>query len=197
MKTLDRLKAQLHQGQVYRRRELTEWSFSIDRHLKELLDQGVLQKMSQGLYYCPKSVSFGEVPPRDEDLVQAFLKSNDFLLTSYNYYNDLGVGTTQLYNHRLIYNYKRHGNFKLGGKIFRFRQKHKFPKMLSREFLLVDLLNNINELAEEKESVLEAVMRKYFSPVTYMMQKAVDEYAGERTKSLLRDQLSRKVSAHV
>ena len=108
MRTLDRLKAQLHQGRVYRRRELTQWSNTVDRHLKELLDAGALKKMSQGLYYCPKNVSFGQVPPKDEELVHAFLKSNDFLLTSYNYYNALGVGATQLYNHRVVYNYKRH-----------------------------------------------------------------------------------------
>ena len=196
MKTLDRLKNHLHKGRVYRRRELTQWSLSVDRHLKELLNQGALQKMSQGLYYYPKSVSFGEVPPKDEELVQAFLKSNDFLLTSYNYYNELGVGTTQLYNHKLVYNFKRHGDFNLGGKVFSFRLKHKFPKTLSKEFLLVDLLNNLNELAEDKEAVLEVFTKKYFSPATVMLQETVDEYAGERTKNLLRNQVNKKVLVH-
>ena len=196
MKTLDRLKNQLHEGRVYRRRELTQWSLSVDRHLKELLDQGTLQKMSQGLYYCPKNVSFGQVPPKDEELVRAFLKSNDFLLTSYNYYNALGVGATQLYNHRVVYNYKRHGEFNLGGKMFDFRLKHKFPKALSKEFLLVDLLNNLNELAEDKDAVLQVVKRKYFSPAGYELQTAFNEYAGERTKNLLRDCLQTDLFVH-
>lgn len=196
MKTLDRLQAQLQQGKVYRRRELAQWSLSVDRHLKELLVQGSLQKMSQGLYYCPKNVSFGEVPPKNEELVRAFLKSNDFLLASYSYYNQLGVGTSQLYNHQLVYNYKRHGEFNLGGKVFSFRLKHKFPKTLSREFLVVDLLNNLNELAEDKELVLEAVMRKYFSPATHVLREVVSEYAGERTKALLEGQAHRKVLLH-
>jgi hypothetical protein len=80
MKTLDRLKNQLDAGHVYRRADLTRWSKAVDRHLKELLDEGALQRMSQGLYYCPKRASFGEVPPSDEELVRAFLKTTDFLL---------------------------------------------------------------------------------------------------------------------
>lgn len=100
--------------------------------------------MSQGLYYYPSKASFGEVPPEDEKLVTAFLKSEDFLLTSPNLYNSLSVGTTQLYNTCVVYNHKRHGRFELGGKVFDFRLKHKFPKELSEDFLLVDLLNNLN-----------------------------------------------------
>lgn len=189
MRALDNLKTRLQQGRVYRRRELTQWSSAVDRHLKELLDDGVLKKMANGLYYCPKQVSFGEVPPKDEELVHAFLKSDDFLLTNYNHYNALGVGTTQLYNHQVVYNHKRHGQFSLGGKRFDFRLKHKFPKVLTREFLLVDLLNNLNDLAEDKEAVLQAVKRKYFSSAEFELREAVTEYAGERTKNLLRDGL--------
>ena len=196
VKTLDRLKNQLDPGGVYRRRDLEQWSNTVDRHLKKMVNEGSLKKMSQGLYYCPKTVSFGVVPPKNEELVQAFLKSDGFLLTSFNDYNALGVGTTQLYNHQVVYNHKRHGQFNLGGKTFDFRLKHKFPKVLSKEFLLVDLLNNLNELAEDKEAVLQAVKRKYFSPTEFELQKLLNEYAGERTKKLLRDYLQTDSLAH-
>ena len=139
MKALEELKKHLKQGQVYRRSDLEQWSNAVDRHLKQLVDDGTLQKLAQGLYYYPMKASFGNVPPEDEKLVSAFLKSDDFLLTSPNYYNSLGVGTTQLYNKRTVYNHKRHGQFTLGGKVFDFHLKHKFPKELSEEFLLVDL----------------------------------------------------------
>jgi hypothetical protein len=195
MKTLDRLKNQLDAGHVYRRADLTRWSKAVDRHLKELLDEGALQRMSQGLYYCPKRASFGEVPPSDEELVRAFLKTTDFLLASYSDYNALGVGTTQLYNHCVVYNHKRHGQFELGGKMFDFRLKHKFPQTMTREFLLVDLLNNLSDLAEDKEAVLEAVGRKYFSPPTAQVQAMVNEYAGERTKRMLHDRFPAELSA--
>ncbi|RYG31935.1 hypothetical protein EON81_21775, partial [bacterium] len=41
-------------------------------------------------------------------------QDNRFLVTSPNAYNTLGVGTTQLYNKKTVYNHKRHGNFTLG-----------------------------------------------------------------------------------
>ena len=193
MMALDRLKTQLHPGQVYRRKDLEPWSTAVDRHLKELLDEGVLKKMSPGVYYCPKLASFGEVPPKEEELVRAFLKSNDFLLTDYNFYNGLGVGTTQLYNHQVVYNHKRHGEFKLGGRNFDFRLKHKFPRKLSKEFLVVDLLNHLNELAEDNEAVLQMVKKKYFSPASTELQEVINEYAQEKTKTLFRSYSQRNL----
>lgn len=182
MKALEELKKHLKPGQVYRRSDLEQWSNAVDRHLKQLVEDKTLQKLSQGLYYYPMKASFGNVPPEDEKLVSAFLKSDDFLLTTPNLYNSLGVGTTQLYNKRVVYNHKRHGQFVLGGKTFDFRLKHKFPKQLSKEFLLVDLLNNLNELAEDRDDVLKSVKEKFLEETAPQMTRTVNAYAGERTK---------------
>ncbi|MBZ0166028.1 MAG: hypothetical protein K8I00_04415 [Candidatus Omnitrophica bacterium] len=157
---------------------------------------GALQKLAQGLYYYPMQASFGTVPPEDGKLVSAFLKNEDFLLTSPNYYNSLGVGTTQLYNKRTVYNHKRHGQFTLGGKVFNFHLKHKFPKELSEEFLLVDLLNNLNELAEDRGSVLESVKAKVLEKDGPQMKRVFNAYAGERTKTLFNQWMSEKDQEH-
>ncbi|NCU31618.1 MAG: hypothetical protein EOM23_01480 [Candidatus Moranbacteria bacterium] len=169
----------------------------MDRHLKVLVDDGTLQKMSPGLYYCPTKASFGNVPPEDEILVRAFLKSDDFLLTTPNLYNSLGLGTTQLYNKRVVYNHKRHGQFRLGGKIFDFRLKHKFPKELSKEFLFVDLLNNLNELAEDREAVLRCAKKMVLKESESQMKRAVNVYAGERTKTMFNSWMRRESLPHV
>ncbi|MBU1044359.1 MAG: hypothetical protein KJ915_08200 [Candidatus Omnitrophica bacterium] len=184
MKAIKELKKNLKPGRVYRRSDLAQWSNAVDRHLKQLVKEKVLQKVSQGLYYYPMKASFGNVPPEDEKLVQVFLKSKDFLLTTPNLYNSLGVGTTQLYNKRVVYNYKRHGQFMLGGKLFYFHLKYKFPKHLSKEFLLVDLLNNLNELAENREDVLKSVKENVLRGSKSKMKKVFNSYAGERTKTL-------------
>jgi hypothetical protein len=194
MKQFEELKKYLKPGQVYRRRELEQWSNAIDRHLKQLIEKGILEKMSQGLYYCPKRASFGNVPPDDDSLLRAFLKSEDFLLTSPNLYNSLGLKTTQLYNKRIVYNHKRHGQFILGGKAFDFRLKHKFPEELSKEFLLVDLLNNVNELAEDSDEVLMSVRECVLKEPTVKIKNAVHKYAGEGTKKLFNKWLSPGVS---
>jgi hypothetical protein len=72
-------------------------------------------------------------------------------------YNGLGVGTTQQYNQRTVYNNKRHGEFKLGNRKFNFRIKPHFPKKETMEFLLVDMLNNLETLAEDQLEILKNV----------------------------------------
>src|SRR5690606_23080829 len=134
MKKINELLRHLRPGQVYRRADLEQWTKAVDRHLRELLEKGMLEKPSQGLYYYPKESVFGTVPPEEETLVRSFLKDDDFLITSPNAYNTLGVGTTQLYNKRVVYNHKRHGEFELGGRTFFFHLKPRFPKKLTPEF---------------------------------------------------------------
>ena len=68
----------LKAGEVYRREDLEKLSKSVDRHLKELLEEAVLVKLSQGLYYMPKVSVFGKTPPDETALVTAFLKEERF-----------------------------------------------------------------------------------------------------------------------
>ena len=60
---LNSFRKNLKSGKVYRRQELERWSNAIDRHLSELVKEGDLKKLSQGLYYAPKKTKFGEAPP--------------------------------------------------------------------------------------------------------------------------------------
>ena len=153
VKQLDQLKERLQPGEVYRRADLQEWSTSVDRHLQELVKDGTLQKLSGGLYYVPAQSTFGKVPAEEHALVEAFLKDKHFLLTSPSDYNSLGVGTTQLYNTRRVYNYKRHGEFKLGNRSFQFVRRPYVPNKLTSEFLLVDLVNNLGVSTPKSRTV--------------------------------------------
>ena len=184
MTKLNELKKRLKPGRAYRREELARWSTSVDRHLKQLVEEGVLKKLSGGLYAYPKETAFGPAPASDKDVVSAFLKDERFLLASPNAYNSLGVGTTQLYNKTVVYNHKRHGEFQLGGRKFSFRVKPRFPKSLTKEFLLVDLVNNVDQLAEAKDEVLKRVMERATSSDNPRLRRAVREYGNERTKKL-------------
>lgn len=56
-----------------------------------------------------------------------------------------------------MYNHKRHGEFKFGNQKFSFNIKPHFPSKLSQEFLLVDLVNNLELLAEDPQEVLKNV----------------------------------------
>ena len=182
MTKVEELKRHLRPGRVYRREDLARWSKAVDRHLKQLVSDGTLTKLAPGLYLYPKQTAFGKAPAEDDMLVETFLKDGRFLLASPNSYNMLGVGTTQLYDKTVVYNHKRHGSFTLGGRTFDFRMRPSFPKKLSREFLLVDLVNNLDQLAESKREVLERVRERVPSFDVPRLQKAAREYGNVRTK---------------
>jgi hypothetical protein len=54
----------------------------------------------------------------------------------------------------------RWGGLATGGRKFAFRVKPRFPKSLTNEFMLVDLVNNADQLAEAKDEVLKRVMER-------------------------------------
>lgn len=178
------LKKQLKKGEVYRRADLTKWSNAVDRHLDILEAEGALQKLSPGLYYAPKETAFGVAPPDENKVVRSFLKDDRFLITSPNSYNSLGVGTTQLYNSRTVYNHKRHGEFKLGNRRFLFHKKPHFPKKATEEFLLVDLVNNLDSLAEDRNLVLQNVVKKAMTMDVKRLKHAILEYGSTKAKKL-------------
>ncbi|OGR64971.1 MAG: hypothetical protein A2X31_07360 [Elusimicrobia bacterium GWB2_63_22] len=155
MKNAEKLKCSMQPGRVYRRQDLEGFSTAVDRDLHTLVASGEVRKLAGGLYYRPGNNAFGVAPPEERELVRAFLKTDDFLLTSYNYFNQFGLGLTQVYSSALVYNHKRAGEYSLGGKRFQFRLVPAYPARLSREFLLVDLLNNLKRLPDNTAGVLE------------------------------------------
>jgi hypothetical protein len=190
MTRLQALKKHLRPGQVYRREDLAQWSNAVDRHVKQLVSEGTLTKLAGGLYLYPKDTVFGKAPPEEDKLVGIFLKDDRFLLASPNAYNSLGVGTTQLYDKTVVYNHKRHGLFTLGGRRFDFRVKPAFPRTLSPEFLLVDLVNNLDRLAESKNEVLARVKERAASYDASRLQRAARHYGNVRTKKFFAEALT-------
>jgi len=184
MTKLEDLKRRLQPGEVYRRQDLQQWSNAVDRHLKELVKEGVLEKLSGGIYYAPTMTVFGKAPANDAELLSTFLKDDRFLVMSPNDYNTLGLGTTQLYNTRRVYNYKRHGAQKLGNRTFHFVRKSFVPEEVSPEFLLVDLANTLKELAEDQPALLENVKKKAAGLNPQKLRFLVNRFGTVGTKKL-------------
>jgi hypothetical protein len=180
------LRQHIKQGEVYRRSDLEYYSTAIDRHLATLTKDGTLIKLNQGLYYAPKQSKFGNVPPDDRQVVERFLKDDDFLLVSPNTFNSLGLGLTQLYNTTWVYNHKRKGEFQVNGKTFEFKLKSSFPKNITREYLLVDLLNNIEDLAEDQSQTLDKLPNNIDSFNADALMKATQLYGNGKTKRKLK-----------
>lgn len=174
--TLARLKGHLRPGGVYRRKDLLPWSNDVDRHLKKLIADGILQKLRTGLYYHPRQFEFGEGPADEQKMVRAFLQTNRFVVMSPNAYNQLGVGTTQLYNKRIVYNQKRNGTFVLGNRMFTFKRRSNIPSQLTAEFLLVDLVNELEQLAEDQDAVLSQVRERTKTMDPKKLSQAISRY---------------------
>jgi hypothetical protein len=190
------LKKHLRPGKVYRREDLARWSNAVDRHLRQLVEEGTLTKLAGGLYAYPRQTVFGKALAQDDELVATFLKDDRFLLASPNAYNSLGVGTTQLYDKTVVYNHKRHGEYALGGRKFDFRVKPAFPKKLSREFLLVDLVNNLDRLAESRTEVLERIQKQAVSADRPRLLRAARHYGNVRTRKFFEQALSAPQTLH-
>lgn len=196
MSKLDTLKKHLTPGRVYRRSDLLPWTTSVDRHLVQLVEEGTLEKLSGGLYHHPKQTRFGAAPADDAKLVEAFLNDHRFLLMSPNAYNTLGVGSTQLYNETVVYNHKRRGKFTLGGRVFDFRQKPHFPRSLSEEFLMVDMVNNLGQLAEDQEFILNAMAKKVTETDQKSLKHAVREYGGLKARKFFSQTAAHDTMSH-
>jgi hypothetical protein len=119
--------------------------------------------------------------------VKGFLRDKEFLVFSPSSYNAVGLGTTQLYNRTLVYNHKRHGIFRLGNRQYDFRVKPRFPKKLTREFLFVDLLNNLEELAEDRDLVLSQARSKLPTFDRGRLEDAAESYGNMATRKRFRE----------
>jgi hypothetical protein len=161
---MKRLQHYIQKGKVYRRSDLEYYSKSIDRDLAELTRAGKLTKLQQGLYYAPRRSKFGVVPPDERDVVNVFLKDSDFLMVSPNAYH------------------KRMGELVLNGKHYLFFKKSAYPEKLTPEFLVVDLMNQLDRLAEDHSLILEKLKQRLseFNPKGLM--EATQKYGTGTTK---------------
>ncbi|HEX7857797.1 MAG TPA: hypothetical protein VF503_29310 [Sphingobium sp.] len=185
MTALAELKRHLRPGQVYRRKELARWSNAVDRHVRQLVSEGRLEKVANGIYMAPRKTRFGLAPAEPEKLVEAFLGDDRFLIVSPNAYNGLGVGTTQLHNVPVVYNHKRHGRFKLDGREYDFRMRTTVPAELSEEVLLVDLLHNLDRLPEDRSEVLPRALERARTMDRKRLARAVRDFGSARAERLL------------
>ncbi|MBK8869551.1 MAG: hypothetical protein KBD85_02310 [Elusimicrobia bacterium] len=183
----EKLKEKMRPGKVYRRQGLVGFSTALDRDLNTLVVKGEVLRLAPGLYCRPLKNSFGLTPPDDRELVRVFLKTDDFLLTSYNYFNQLRLGLTQVHNDDLVYNHKRSGEFTLGGKRFTFRVVPAYPRELTKEFLLVDLLNNLRNLPDNNGLVLQNLKSRFSEFNPRAIRECLEQYGRPASRAALQE----------
>ena len=190
LNALEQIKAKLVPGHVYRRANFTDLSSNVDRNLKQLVKEGTLKKLAYGMYSVPKSNEFGETRPDEQSLLKSFLNDDHFVVYNPSQFNSLGLGTTQLYNRRVVFNRKRSGKFNLGGKVYHFYYWREAPKKLTKEFLLVEMLNRLHLLAEDKDEILNNLANSLDNFDLRKLMFASNHYGNMATQKILKDTLS-------
>ena len=84
-----------------------------------------------------------------------------------------------------MYNHKRHEVVKLGGRTFNFKKRPDFPLKASQEFLLVDLVNNLDQLSEDQNKILERVKSRVLLVNKTQMKRSLTRFGNVKTKKLL------------
>ncbi|MCB9681863.1 MAG: hypothetical protein H6733_10360 [Alphaproteobacteria bacterium] len=146
-------------GTVYRTAWLRRWGANPTRLAQKLADQGLVRRLGHGLLYAPRTSRFGEVPPSDEALLDAFLDGSPYVVTGPERWNALGLGSTSLFARPLVYNTKRTGTFELGGRTFELRRVA-FPTDPPPEWFVVDLLRHADAAGVDRDELVDRLCRR-------------------------------------
>lgn len=154
----------LEPGKVYRREDLVCDLVFTDHRIRQLVAQGSLEKITQGLYHYRGPSPRNYSPLTSKSLLEGFLGMGDFLLLPWQEYLSLGLNLTPKFDMHLVYNRKRHGIFRLGEVTFDVRRRSRYPTQITPEFLLVDLLNNMDFFTEDASRIqrdIRALIHKF------------------------------------
>jgi hypothetical protein len=118
--------------------------------------------------------------------MRAFLGDAPFVFTGPAYWNALGLGTTALFAAKLVYNTKRTGNFRFGGRGFVLRRLP-FPMHSDPEWYAIDLVEH-SDMAGVARDVLTAGLRRAVAEgrLSYdRLVKRAAEYGTRMTQMLV------------
>lgn len=178
-------------GAVYRTRELRMWGANAARVAQTFVERGELVRLAHGLYAAPKQTKFGDAPPSDAELVSKFLDDSPFVFTGSAQWNALGLGTTAVHAKPIVYNRKRSGPFKLGGREFLFRRVA-FPDDPSPEWYVIDLIEHAEQAAASRadlhESLTGALRNQVFGRAA--LAEMARKYGSKKTLALVEKALA-------
>lgn len=166
------MEEKLEPGKVYRREDLVCDLVFTDHRIRQLVAQGSLEKITQGLYHYRGSSPRSYAALSSKSLLEGFLGIEDFLLLPWREYLSLGLQLTPKFDMNLVYNRKRHGIFRLGEVTFDVRRRSRYPAQATHEFLLVDLLNNTDFFVEDVSKIqreARSLVQKFDSTILFKM----------------------------
>lgn len=143
-------------GAVYRTAWLRRWGANPTRLAQKLEAHGLVRRLGHGLLHAPRTGRSGEEPASDDALLAAFLDGTPYVVTGPARWNTLGLGSTSVFDHPLVYNTKRSGTLHLGGRTFELRRVA-FPSDPPAEWFVVDLLRHADAVGADREAIIRTL----------------------------------------
>lgn len=174
-------------GTVFRTAALRRWGDNPTRLAQRLEREGRVQRIGHGFLYVPRETKFGLAPPSEEALLDALLDGTPHLVTGPARWNTLGLGSTALHVHPLVYNTKRTGTFTLGGRTFELRRVA-FPREVTAEWFVVDLFRHADSVGLDRADLarhLVAALRRARFDSERLLDMA-DQFASRDDRTLMR-----------
>ncbi len=182
-------------GSVFRTAALRRWGENPTRLAQRLEREGRVQRLDHGFLYVPRETKFGTAPPSDEALLDAFLDGTPYLVTGPARWNALGLGSTALHVHPLVYNTKRTGTFTLAARTFELRRVA-FPRDVTAEWFVIDLLRHADSVGLDPDDLsrrlVAALKRGRFD--RHRLFDVVDQFGTRSDRDFVR-QVVREASA--
>ncbi len=176
----------LKAGRAYRTQDLRRWGANPTRLAKRLVREGKLRQAAHGLFYAPDHSRFGQAPPRETEILRAFLDGSPFVITGPPRWNALGLGSTAMFAATLAYNTRRTGDFIFDGRRFMLRRVL-FPKEPPPEWFVVDLLQHHEmaavSLAELRQRLVATLKGGRWN--RELLRKMAGEYGTKATRALV------------
>jgi len=144
----------LEPGGVYRTHDLLPWGQNAPRLAQRLVRDGLLRQLRHGVFEAPRPTKFGLAPAADDQLVQAYLGTDDYVFTGSARWNALGLGATGVQAVTLVYNKKRTVDVVFGKRRFLFRRVAYPSSTPPAEWFAVDLLRHCTEAGVSRDEVL-------------------------------------------
>jgi hypothetical protein len=147
---------------------------AVIKALNRMVASGKIAKLSKGKYYKPETTVFGNLEPKQSQVVKDLLEENGKItgyLTGYSIYNQLGL-TTQVSNTIQIGKNEIRPNFRRGRYNISFiKQKNSINKENIPLLQLLDAIRNIKKIPDAN---IESSCKRFLAILEKLSDKEIN-----------------------
>jgi Family of unknown function (DUF6088) len=140
----------------------TDESIAAAKMMERLLQKGVVQRISKGIFYKAKQTIFGQIRPTEKEILQKVIFKNGqriAYITGIELYQQMGL-TTQVPTHIVIASHLRRNPFTIGDMIL--KPAKSYAPVTDENYQLLGILDAMKDLSQipdaDESSMLSILM---------------------------------------